>query len=362
MALFVRPQPAEAEAAAQRSGGAVATPRLARHSIRLDDGHRVQVSVAGRGVPLVVVHGYTAEGILYAQTLSRLVASGFKVVAIDTAGHGGTGRLAARGADLRAYAELLARAVEHLGIRQAVFAGHSMGGRMVTELVAREPAKGLAVVLLDAIVGDTWDTMVRAFRLAPPVMGLTGALLAVDTATTLPFLRNPAQAAKLVKLWVPGILGNVLHPLPVAGAAVSILRSGPSRWMLEALRDHHVPVLVIHGDRDLGIPLRTAREAAHRSGGQLVVVHGASHSWLLKDPETLPGIVAELLSGTLGRALRTGLTRAGLPFDDPTLDQIEAVLYRRSALVHELTPPLEFDVVEGARRRLPRYRWSVTAP
>ena len=41
-------------------------------------------------MPLVVVHGFSAEGILYAQTLSRLVDLGFKVIAIDTAGHGGT--------------------------------------------------------------------------------------------------------------------------------------------------------------------------------------------------------------------------------------------------------------------------------
>ncbi len=65
-------------------------PRLARHTLTLDDGHQVGVAVCGRGVPLVVVHGFSAEGILYAQTLSRLVDLGFKVVAIDAAGHGGT--------------------------------------------------------------------------------------------------------------------------------------------------------------------------------------------------------------------------------------------------------------------------------
>ena len=70
--------------------GHVAAPRLARHTITLGDGHRVQIAVAGRGVPFVVVHGFSAEGLLYAQTLSRLVSSGFKVIAIDTAGHGGT--------------------------------------------------------------------------------------------------------------------------------------------------------------------------------------------------------------------------------------------------------------------------------
>ncbi|MEX2658981.1 MAG: alpha/beta fold hydrolase, partial [Acidimicrobiales bacterium] len=192
-----------------RGSGSVAAPRLARHAIFLTDGHRVQVSVAGRGVPLVVVHGFTAEGFLYAQTLSRLVSSGFKVIAIDTAGHGGTAGLPARGADLRAYAALLANTVDELGVRKAVFAGHSLGGRIVTELVARQPERGVAVLLLDAIVGDTWDAMVRAFRVAPGAMGLVGGLLALDTLSTVPLLRDPAQARKLARLWLPGLLGNV---------------------------------------------------------------------------------------------------------------------------------------------------------
>jgi len=360
MAALVGPRISEAEV--QRQGGTVTAPRLARHVISLEDGHKVQVAVAGRGVPLVVVHGFTAEGFLYAQTLSRLVASGFKVVAIDTAGHGGTAGLSARGGDLRDYAALLGRAVDHLGIKTAVFAGHSMGGRIVTELVARQPKRGMAVVLLDAIVGDTWDTMVRTFRFAPGLMGLAGTILAADTATTLPLLRDPRQATKLARLWVPGLLGNARHPWHVAGAAVSILRSGPTRWMLESLRDHHVPVLVLHGDRDVAIPLRTARDAARTARGQLVVIHGAGHSWLLKDPETLPGIVAEQLAGGLGRAVRTGLTKAGVSFDEPSIGEIEAALYRRRALVHELTPPVEFDVVEGVRRAPPRYRWTTTQP
>src|SRR4249920_3797183 len=69
---------------------AVAAPRLARHTFTLSNGHRIGLSVSGRGVPLVVVHGFTAEGFLYAQTLNRLVRKGFKVIAIDMAGHGGT--------------------------------------------------------------------------------------------------------------------------------------------------------------------------------------------------------------------------------------------------------------------------------
>ena len=90
--------------------------------------------------------------------LSRLVASGFKVVAIDTAGHGGTEGL--RGGRRRPASTTPGCSAgwsTTSGIERAVFAGHSMGGRLVTELVARQPRRAIAVVLIDAIVGDTWD-------------------------------------------------------------------------------------------------------------------------------------------------------------------------------------------------------------
>src|SRR2546427_12717280 len=116
--------------------GRVGRPQLARHLISLDNGHEVGIAVCGRGVPLVVVHGFSAEGILYAQTLSRIVALGFKVVAIDVAGHGATLGLPTGAASMSSYTELLGKALNHLGVEKAVLAGHSMGGRLVTELAA----------------------------------------------------------------------------------------------------------------------------------------------------------------------------------------------------------------------------------
>src|SRR4051812_8665774 len=156
-------------------------PRLARHQITLDDGHEVGVAVCGRGVPLVVVHGFSAEGILYAQTLSRLVDLGFKVVAIDVAGHGATLGLPTGAGSLHSYTELLGQALNHLGIDGAVLAGHSMGGRLVTELAANHTDQAIAVILLDAIVGDTWDRMVNLFRLYPPLLAGIGVTLVADT-------------------------------------------------------------------------------------------------------------------------------------------------------------------------------------
>jgi hypothetical protein len=76
----------------------------------------------------------------------------------------------------------------------------------------------------------------------------------------------------------------------------------------------------------------------------------------------MPAIVAELLEGSLGDVIRLAMTIVGAPIGtDDTIEQIEERLYRPGALVHELTPPLEFEQT-GARRRRPTYRWTRSFP
>jgi len=338
----------------------VAVPRLARHEIVLDDEHRVGVAVCGRGLPVVLVHGFTAEGILYAQTLSRLVGMGFKVVAIDVAGHGATQGLPTGGDDLESYTQLLARVLDELGIRRAVFAGHSMGGRLVTQLAARDPDRAIAVVLIDAVVGECWDRLIKVSRFAPPVLVGLAALLVADTLSTLPWLRNPGQAAKLGRLILPTLVGHATHPWRMLGPAISMMRSERSREMLEHLGESGIPVVVIHGDRDMPVPYATAVDAARRSGGTLVTVKGGTHSWVLKDPETLPAIIAELLDGPLARVRAAALGAAGLQAD-ATPEQIESAFLGPHAWVRRLTPPIELRV-GTEHHRVARYDWTVEQP
>lgn len=336
-------------------------PRLARHQITLADGHKVGVSVCGRGMPIVLIHGFTAEGMLYAQCLSRIVAAGFKVVAIDSADHGSTQGLPTGGADFEEYAKLVGRVVDELGIRKAIFAGHSMGGRLVTELAARQPDRVLAVILLDAIVGETWDRIVAVSRFNPLLLAGIGGVLLADSISTVPFLRDPRQALKFASLVAPTIFGHVRNPTHLLGPGISILRSKSSKWMLEKLKHVGVPVVAIHGDRDVVVPLSTARSAARLSGGMVVVVEGGTHSWLLKDPETLPAILRELFEHpTALEARARDLAEMGLE-PDATVDEIEAAFYDPDAAVLDLTPEIDIDAILPGPRR-PRYRWHIDRP
>lgn len=336
--------------------GAVEVPRLARHEIELSDGHTVGITVAGEGVPLVVVHGFSAEGFLYAQSLSRLVSMGFRVIAIDTAGHGATQGLPLGGHDINDYADLLGRAIDELGIERYVLAGHSMGGQLITRLAAKRPERTMGVILIDAIVGDTWDRMVYLFRVAPPMLGMIGAMLVVDSVTIVPAFSDPRQAAKLLRLVIPSYAGHVVKPWRLIGPMVSILRTRSSRYALNELARHDVPVMAIHGSWDLAVPHRTAKDAVRRTDGTLVTVDRAGHSWLLRDPETLPAIMAELLAGPLGDGIRRSLRSAGLRKKDPTLADVEKRCYAPEARIMTLAAADSRRKVVGRHRR-PKYRW-----
>lgn len=336
----------------------VEAPRLARHQIVLSDGHLVGVTVAGEGIPLVVVHGFSAEGFLYAQSLSRLVKMGFRVVAIDTAGHGATQGLPLSGQNMNDYADLLGRVVDELGIQRFIVAGHSMGGQLATRLAAARPESVIAVVLIDAIVGDRWDDMVRLFRVSPPLLAGVGGLLLLDSVSVMPTFTNPRQATKLMRLVAPTLAGHVVQPWRLLGPMMSILRTRASRHVLDVLKENDVPVFALHGAWDLAVPLKTAKDTVNRTDGVLVTVERAGHSWILRDPETLPAIISQLLANELGDSIRKSLRAAGVTGKNPGIADVERVCYKRKARVFSLAPATEKPKVIGRHRR-PKYRWHL---
>jgi pimeloyl-ACP methyl ester carboxylesterase len=327
----------------------------------LPGGREVGVALCGRGVPLVVVHGFGGEAILYAQTLSRLVRSGFRVIALDGPGHGRSDAVPVW-SSFADHRRLLGETLDHLGIERAVFVGHSMGGRVVSELAADQPERVIALVLVDAIVGPVWDRMVQLFRFAPALYAAFGLGLLADTAATVPLWSDPRQAAKLARLLSPTGVGHLRRPWRLAGPALTILAAPNSDPVLTAVAGHGLAGFVIHGDRDLLVPLANARQAAERLGAHLITVHGARHSWLLADPEAFPAVLSDLLGGPLGAAVQRAAATTGDGTVPPGgLTALDNRFCRPGAAVFALTPGVR-PVPLRHRHRAPRHRWSVSAP
>lgn len=122
------------------------------------DGVRLAFGEVGEGRPLILFHGYTGRGAMWAQTgiAERFAARGRRVILPDMRGHGDS----AKPHDAAAYPpDVLAddglTLIDHLGLTDYDLGGYSLGGRTVVRLLARGATPRRAVVGgqgLDAIL------------------------------------------------------------------------------------------------------------------------------------------------------------------------------------------------------------------
>jgi pimeloyl-ACP methyl ester carboxylesterase len=245
--------------------------RLTHHLVELDDGHVVGVSVGGAGVPLVFMHGPALSRRAYLRLLSRVAGLGFLVIAVDAAGHGDTPNLPRNGRELADRVDLTLRALDGLGVRQAVFAGHSMGGRMAIQLAAVAPDRVLAAVLLDAAAGARFDDVIPTLLRSPRQAWRTIVDAANDTRMD-PFLLQAAERSRYLRMLFSVAGRNARRPSGVTGAARAIVQSGDYTPMLFAMRDEQIPTMVVHGENDQIVPFDCARDMAKDADGTLYMV------------------------------------------------------------------------------------------
>src|SRR2546430_8891964 len=90
----------------------------------------------GAGPPVVLIHGYPLSGRAWDKQVPVLLEAGYRVITYDRRGFGQSSQPAA-GYDYDTFAADLHALVEHLDLRGAVLAGHSMGTGEVTRYLSR---------------------------------------------------------------------------------------------------------------------------------------------------------------------------------------------------------------------------------
>ncbi|OCB12303.1 hypothetical protein A5717_16500 [Mycolicibacterium porcinum] len=308
--------------------------RFVHHVLELDDGHRVGISVGGRGVPMVFLHGLGMNRRHYLRLLNRVAALGFLVVAVDVAGHGDTLDLPCGAGELSDRTGLVLRALDALGIRGAVFAGHSMGGRIAIQIAAAAPERVLAEVLFDTAAGASFDAGLRTVMRSPRQMART-IVGAVAELYRDPIRMKIGAIERYLRMLTAVSMGRFLRPTGFTGAAQAIMRSGDGGGSLQALRQHEIPTMILHGDSDAIVPFACARELADDADATLYRIPRAHHSWLLNDPWRAADAVRQLRDHELGEVLRR--TAGSVGIDDWRSAQAwESVLLEPEALVGAL--------------------------
>lgn len=330
------------ETAVRRPRGRIPKgPQIRRDVISAGaNGPNVGISVAGRGIPFVFLHGIGLDSRTYYQCFQRLAGLGFLVVGIDAPGHGTTGSIG-RAASFTQRAEVMDRALQYLGIERCVIGGHSMGGRNTACLTASRPDRTLVAVLIDAALGSDWDVtaqdnannrqaLVRESKAA--MLDAGRDLRAVGLTGGRGFVRSYSSALRSVS----GGAGN----FAATARAVAVPES--VRWLSE-VADAAVPSVVVHGAVDAVVDVSQGRATAAMLNAPLYVSPTAGHSWLLASPYSFGVLMKEIVATEVEPRL-SGLTpkdcvRADSPLTDLTAGNDEPP-YR--PLMDRGAPPFEF--------------------
>ena len=237
----------------------------------------------GAGQPVVLIHGYPLSGRAWDKQVPALLDAGYRVITYDRRGFGQSSQPAA-GYDYDTFAADLHALLEHLDLRDAILAGHSMGTGEVTRYLGRygsaRVAKGVLVApippyLLQApgnpggVPQSLFDGFAAAARADTPawMKGFLENFYNYDTLAGTLVSEQAFQAS-----WNLAVTAS-------AAAAVACIATWATDFRAD-LPDIDVPVLIIQGDADRVLPLDKTgkRLPGLLKDVQLVVVEGGPHA------------------------------------------------------------------------------------
>ena len=121
------------------------------------DGTKINFLVVGKGEPtLVFIHGWSCDK-SYWDDQVKTFSPKYKVVAIDLAGHGGSG-ITRKNYTIELFGEDVAAVVNKLQLSKVILIGHSMGGAVIIEAAKRLKGKVIGLVGADTYQSfkDDW--------------------------------------------------------------------------------------------------------------------------------------------------------------------------------------------------------------
>jgi pimeloyl-ACP methyl ester carboxylesterase len=113
------------------------------------NGVTLSVASAGRGPPVIFCHGFPGLGYSFRHQLTAVAGAGFRALAPDQRGYGGSERAADPALyDAEHVMQDMLGILDALGESAAVFVGHDFGAQQVCNLAVRYPARVSAVVIM----------------------------------------------------------------------------------------------------------------------------------------------------------------------------------------------------------------------
>jgi pimeloyl-ACP methyl ester carboxylesterase len=252
--------------------------RIARFALRTSRGISYRESGAGRA--LVFLHGIGSQSASWLNQLEAL--QGYRLIAWDAPGYGGSDFLPEEKPLPCHYAEALHLFIDRLLLKDVVLVGNSLGCLMAAAYAAAHPERVRSMVLLDPAAGNGGDESKQRERLKQfDELGPEG--LAEKRSPTLVGKGSPREAVELMA-WTQ----RRIRP-PGYRQAVHCLTHGN---LADDARKFQKKVLVACGSEDTVTPEASCRAvAAAFPRAEYRSLPGLGHVPHIEAPEIVNGLI-----------------------------------------------------------------------
>jgi pimeloyl-ACP methyl ester carboxylesterase len=253
-------------------------------------GVRIGYDQDGGGPPVVLIHGFPLNRVMWRQQVAALYRR-FTVVAPDLRGFGASD-VPTMAMTMDAYATDVLALLDALGHHRFFLGGLSMGGYVAFRIVAAAPARVRGLILADTRAApDTQEARQRRHAAIARIQREGPEGFVRDFLAPLIGATTRAQRPQVVEA-AHQITGT--PPAPSLTAALAALAERPdSRPLLPSIA---VPTLVIVGDEDtVTPPAESEAIAAAVPGARLATIPAAGHLSNLEAPEPFTRLVQEFL-------------------------------------------------------------------
>lgn len=247
------------------------------------DGVPIHYTVSGNGLPaLLFIHGWSCDGTYWDGQVAAF-APAHRVVTVDLAGHGQSGR-DRKEWSIEAFGQDVRTVVEKLALPRVVLIGHSMGGYVAVAAANVLPGRVVAVIGVDTM--QDAERVVTPEMLAPLIAGMKADFPAVTKQFVAQMFPAGADSALVAR--------TAAHMASAPPAiAIPVFQSIFAYDVKAGFAGVKAPIREINADRN---PTNIAGNRKYAPDFDAVILAGVGHFPQLEKPAVFDAALAKVLA------------------------------------------------------------------